>query len=122
MGNDAALAALSDRPQLLYNYFKQLFAPGDQSPIDPIREELVTAWETTLGSEGNILEPTPESCRQLRLESPVLDDEELAKLKHLHQPDLVPRVLPMLYPVQEGEVGLERGAGRTVSGRRRRHR
>ena len=107
MGNDAALAALSDRPQLLYNYFKQLFAQVTNPPIDPIREELVTAWETTLGSEGNILEPTPESCRQLRLESPVLDDEELAKLKHLHQPGLVPRVLPMLYPVQEGEAGLE---------------
>ena len=107
MGNDAALAALSDRPQLLYNYFKQLFAQVTNPPIDPIREELVTAWETTLGSEGNILDATPQSCRQLRLSSPVLADGELAKLKQLDQPGLVPRVLPMLYPVQEGEEGLK---------------
>ena len=81
MGNDAALAVLSDRPQPLFSYFKQLFAQVTNPPIDPIREELVTATETTLGSERNFLEPEPESCRQLRLTRPVLTNAEMAKLK-----------------------------------------
>jgi hypothetical protein len=63
MGNDAPLAVLSDRPQLLYNYFKQLFAQVTNPPIDCIREEIVTSTETTLGAERNLLEPEPESCR-----------------------------------------------------------
>ncbi|MEE2659006.1 MAG: glutamate synthase large subunit [Candidatus Latescibacterota bacterium] len=108
MGNDAALAVLSDRPRLLYDYFKQLFAQVTNPPIDPIREELVTATETTLGSEGNLLNPQPESCRQLRLTLPILTDGELAKLKGVDRPGLKAQVLPMLYSVCEGEAGLRK--------------
>ena len=70
MGTDTPLAVLSDKPQLLYNYFKQLFAQVTNPPIDPIREELITSTTLTLGSEGNLVDPKPESCRQLRLPIP----------------------------------------------------
>src|SRR5262249_20306841 len=66
MGNDAALAVLSDRPQLLYNYFKQLFAQVTNPPVDSVREEIVMAIETTIGGEGNLLQPIPESAQQIR--------------------------------------------------------
>ena len=72
MGNDTPLAVLSDRPQLLYNYFKQLFAQVTNPPLDAIREEIITSLITTIGSEGNLLAETPEQCRLLRLEQPIL--------------------------------------------------
>ena len=65
MGTDTPLAVLSQKPQLLYNYFKQLFAQVTNPPIDPIREEIITSTETMVGSEGNLLKPTPESCRMI---------------------------------------------------------
>ncbi len=108
MGNDAALAALSDRPHLLYDYFKQLFAQVTNPPIDPIREELVTSTETTLGSEGNLLAPAPESCRQLRLKTPILKDEELARLKRVDRPGLKSWVLSILFQATAGTAGLEK--------------
>ena len=81
MGNDTPLAVLSDRPQLLYNYFKQLFAQVTNPPIDAIREEIVMAVETSIGPEGNLLDPEPEAARQLALPSPVLRNEELEQLR-----------------------------------------
>ena len=99
MGNDAPLAVLSDRPQLLYNYFKQLFAQVTNPPIDPIREELVTATETTLGPEHNLLQPDASACRQIRLESPVLTDAQMAQLRSLDVPGFRVAVLPMLFDV-----------------------
>src|SRR5205085_5082380 len=72
MGNDAALAVLSDRPQLLYNYFKQLFAQVTNPPVDAIREELIMSMETTIGAEQNLLQPKPKSARQIKLKSPIL--------------------------------------------------
>ena len=111
MGNDAALAVLSDRPQLLYSYFKQLFAQVTNPPIDPIREELVTATETTLGSERNLLVPAPESCRQLRLKMPILKNDELEKLKIVDRPGLQADVLPMLFDASAGQAGLEEALG-----------
>ena len=83
MGNDAPPAALSDAPKLLYSYFKQLFAQVTNPPIDAIREELVTSAITTLGAERNLLQARPESCRQVRLQSPVLAPEELERLRAL---------------------------------------
>ncbi|HIG16102.1 MAG TPA: glutamate synthase subunit alpha, partial [Candidatus Handelsmanbacteria bacterium] len=106
MGNDAPLAVLSDRPHLLYNYFKQLFAQVTNPPIDPIREELVTATETTLGAERNLLEPEPASCRQIRLDSPSLTDAEMEKLKTLDLPGFQVQVLPMLFTADGGEAAL----------------
>lgn len=83
MGNDAPLAVLSDKSQSLYNYFKQLFAQVTNPPIDPIREELVTASVTFIGSEGNLICPGPDSCRMIKFESPLIDVRELAQLKSI---------------------------------------
>ncbi len=107
MGTDTPLAVLSDQSQSLYNYFKQLFAQVTNPPIDCIREELITSAETTIGSERNLLKPTPESCRLIELKSPILTNEELAKLKHINRPDFKSITLPILFKASEGERGLE---------------
>ena len=108
MGTDTPLAVLSDRPQLLYNYFKQLFAQVTNPPIDPIREELITSTTLTVGPEGNLLEPKPESCRQLRLSIPILKNSEMEKLRGIDVPGLKTVTLPILFNPQEGKAGLER--------------
>ncbi len=108
MGNDSPLAALSDKPKLLYNYFKQLFAQVTNPPIDSIREEIVTSTLTTLGSEGNLLEPTPLSCRQIQLASPVITNEELEKLRVLDRPGFKSATLPIHYAVAGGGPALEK--------------
>src|SRR4029077_18701388 len=83
MGDDTPLAVLSDKPRLLYDYFKQLFAQVTNPPIAGIREEIVTGPETTIGPEGNLLDPRPESARQIELKSPILTDEEFYKPVHI---------------------------------------
>ena len=108
MGTDTPLAVLSNRPQPLYNYFKQLFAQVTNPPIDCIREELITSSETTIGSERNLLKPEPESCRLIELKSPILTNEEFAKLKFLDQPGFKSITLPILYKVNEGAAALEK--------------
>ncbi len=108
MGNDTPIAVLSDRPQLLYNYFKQLFAQVTNPPIDSIREELITATETTIGPERNLLKPEPESCRQIKLKTPILTNEELEKLRHINIPGFKSVTLPILFRVSEGGPGLEK--------------
>ena len=108
MGADTALAVLSDRPRLLYDYFKQLFAQVTNPPLDAIREELVTDMGSTLGPERNLLKPEPESCHQIRVDAPILDNEELAKLRHSADPTLRTVTLPMLFEVGGGASGLER--------------
>ena len=109
MGNDTPLAVLSERPQLLYNYFKQLFAQVTNPPLDAIREEIITSLITTIGSEGNLLDETPEQCRLLRLETPILTNAEMAKIKEL-ECDRVKstRTLSMLFPAREGAAGMRR--------------
>ena len=108
MGNDTPPAVLSDGPKLLYSYFKQLFAQVTNPPIDAIREELVTSTLTTLGGEGDLLHATPHSCRQLRLESPVLSLEELEQLRALDGAASTHRAvtLAMRYLVADGGPGL----------------
>jgi glutamate synthase (ferredoxin) len=109
MGTDTPLAVLSDRPQLLYNYFKQLFAQVTNPPVDAIREEIIMATGTTIGREGNLLDPRPESCRHIKLKNPVLTNEELARLKALDGfRGFKARTLSILYPVAEGGRGLEK--------------
>jgi glutamate synthase (NADPH/NADH) large chain len=109
MGTDTPLAVLSDRAQPLFNYFKQLFAQVTNPPLDAIREELVTSVLTGAGGERNLLEPTPESCRQIALDLPVLDNDDLAKLKQLEGwRGFKSALLPILFPAAEGAVGLER--------------
>ncbi|MEC7609351.1 MAG: glutamate synthase large subunit, partial [Verrucomicrobiota bacterium] len=84
MGNDATLAVLSDQSQLLYNYFKQLFAQVTNPPIDPIREELVTASISFIGSEGDLTRPGPNSCQLIKFESPLIDNQQLAQLRSIN--------------------------------------
>jgi len=109
MGTDTPIAVLSDKPQTLYNYFKQLFAQVTNPPIDPIREELITSTQTTLGPEQNLLKPKPESCHQIRLKIPILKNEELAKLKDLDYRGFKSIILPILFKISDGQSGLEKG-------------
>jgi len=106
MGNDTPLAVLSNKPRLLYDYFKQLFAQVTNPPIDCIREELITSAETRLGSEGNLLDPDPHACRRIELKWPVLTNEEFAKIRRLDQPGFKVGVLPILFRATRGEKGL----------------
>jgi glutamate synthase domain-containing protein 2/glutamate synthase domain-containing protein 1/glutamate synthase domain-containing protein 3 len=106
MGTDTALAVLSDRPRLLYDYFKQLFAQVTNPPLDAIREELVTAMGSTVGPEGNLLEARPESCRQIKIRYPIIDNDQLAKLRYVYEPAFKSITLPMLYDARKGGRGL----------------
>jgi glutamate synthase (ferredoxin) len=106
MGNDTPLAVLSERPQLLYNYFKQLFAQVTNPPIDAIREEIVIGPETFIGSEGDLLNPSPRAARQIKLASPFIDNEELAKLRHITREGFKSVTIPILYLVGKDGEGL----------------
>ena len=108
MGTDTPLAVLSDKPQLLYNYFKQLFAQVTNPPIDCIREEIVTSAEMALGSERNILKPEPESCHLIQLKSPILTNEDLARLSYVAEGKFKSITLPILFKVSHGGAGLEK--------------
>jgi glutamate synthase (NADPH/NADH) large chain len=110
MGSDTPVAVLSDRARLLYDYFSQLFAQVTNPPLDAIREELVTSLGTATGGEGNLLDPTPASCRQVVLKFPVLDNDELAKIVHVNDDGDLPGfsavVVRGLYPVAGGGAAL----------------
>ncbi len=108
MGTDTPLACLSDRPQSLFNYFKQLFAQVTNPPIDPIREAMVMSLISYIGTEGNILEETPSNCHTLKLEHPILTNRDLEKLRRVSRGDLLATTLSALYSVEDGEVGLRR--------------
>ncbi|AQS59208.1 glutamate synthase large subunit [Desulforamulus ferrireducens] len=107
MGHDASLAVLSEKPQLLYNYFKQLFAQVTNPPIDAIREEIITATNVTIGSEKNLIQPEPDSCRRIKLKTPFLNNEELSRLKSIQQPGFKAVTLPILYQVKQGFQGFQ---------------
>src|SRR5215467_1256834 len=107
MGTDAALAVLSDKPRLLYDYFAQVFAQVTNPPLDAIREELVTTMGSTVGPEGNLLDPQPESCRQIKIEYPVIDNDQTAKLRHVYEPGFKSITLPMLFDPRKDGEGLE---------------
>jgi len=106
MGTDTPLAVLSEKSQLLYNYFKQLFAQVTNPPIDPIREEIVTSTTTLIGAEANLLKPTAQSARMIKLDHPLLSNEELEKLRHVDKPGFSSTTLSLLFPVSLGEDGL----------------
>ena len=105
MGNDTPLAVLSEKPQPLYIYFKQLFAQVTNPPIDAIREEVFTDITSGVGPERNLIDPQPESCRQISAESPLFSNEELAKLKNI--PDFEAATLPMLFEAKKGGAGMK---------------
>jgi glutamate synthase domain-containing protein 2/glutamate synthase domain-containing protein 1/glutamate synthase domain-containing protein 3 len=108
MGTDTPLACLSDRPQPLFNYFKQLFAQVTNPPIDPIREEMVMSLISYIGTERNILEETPENCHTLKLPHPILTNRDLEKLRRVSRGDLLAITLPALFRASDGEAGLRR--------------
>jgi glutamate synthase domain-containing protein 2/glutamate synthase domain-containing protein 3 len=108
MGTDTPLACLSDKPQSLFNYFKQLFAQVTNPPIDPIREEMVMSLISYIGSERNILDEQPENCHMLKLAHPLLTNRDLEKLRRVSNRDLLATTLPALFPVRDGQAGLER--------------
>lgn len=107
MGTDTPLAILSNRPKLIFDYFQQLFAQVTNPPIDSIREEIITSAETTIGAEGNLLKPTPESCKLIKLKTPILTDDELAKLKNLSGDDFKSITIPIFFDPKKGAKGLE---------------
>ena len=103
MGSDSPIAALSEKPRLIFDYFSQLFAQVTNPPLDAIREELVTSLGGSIGPEHNLLDPGPESCRQISLAFPVIDNDELAKIIHVNvdgeYPELEAYVVRGLFPV-----------------------
>jgi len=107
MGTDVPLACLSDRPQPLFNYFKQLFAQVTNPPIDPIREELVMSLISYIGIERNILDEAPENCHTLKLPHPILTNRDLEKLRRVSSGDLLATTLPTLFRSADGEKGLK---------------
>src|SRR4051812_16205960 len=106
MGTDTPLACLSDKPQPLFNYFKQLFAQVTNPPIDPIREEMVMSLISYIGTERNILDETPENCHTLKLPHPILSNRDLEKLRRVSRGDLLAITLPALFRAADGEAGL----------------
>ncbi|MET8182406.1 glutamate synthase large subunit [Streptomyces sp. NPDC005336] len=110
MGTDSPIAALSERPRLLFDYFTQLFAQVTNPPLDAIREELVTSLISSVGPQGNLLEPSAASCRNVILPFPVIDNDELAKLIHINadgdMPGLKAATLSGLYRVGGGGEAL----------------
>ncbi len=106
MGTDTPIAALSDKPRLIFDYFQQLFAQVTNPPLDAIREELVTSLRSSIGPEQNLLDPGPASCRQIALDFPVIDNDELAKIIHVNvdgdNPGFASHVVRGLFPVAGG--------------------
>ena len=108
MGTDTPLACLSDRPQLLFDYFKQLFAQVTNPAIDPIREEMVMSLASFVGGERNLLDETPLHCHKLKLKHPILTNHDLEKLRRLSWGDFLATTLPMFFRVAGGGQELER--------------
>ncbi|MGK2929278.1 MAG: glutamate synthase large subunit [Acidimicrobiales bacterium] len=110
MGSDTPVAVLSDRSRLLFDYFTQQFAQVTNPPLDAIREEMVTSMSSVIGPEANLLHPGPASCRQIELPTPIISNEELAKLLYINDDDDMAQFKPFaidgLYPVSEGGEGM----------------
>ncbi len=112
MGNDLALAVLSDQAPPLFSYFKQLFAQVTNPPIDPIREEIVMSLATSLGTERNLFDETPEHAHKLILRQPILLNRELETLRHVAHEEFSARTLDITWPIVEGAAGMERALDR----------
>ena len=101
MGNDSALACLSDKPRMIYDYFKQLFAQVTNPPIDSIREEVVMSLRCFIGPEGNLLESKSEQAHRLSLEHPIISNQELTKIQYMNHQGLTSKVIDITYDVNE---------------------
>ncbi len=107
MGIDTPLAVLSDHPQLLFNYFKQLFAQVTNPPLDGIREEIITDISLAIGGDRNIFDIVPEQAKKLRIQNPVISNADLDKIKNIEHSDFKSITIPILYPISKGVNGLE---------------
>lgn len=114
MGTDTPLAVLSDRPQLLYNYFKQLFAQVTNPPLDGIREEIITDISLAIGADRNIFDVIPEQAKKLRIQNPVISNEDLDKIKNVKHPEFQASSISILFPLDEGVNGIERALDRIL--------
>jgi glutamate synthase domain-containing protein 2/glutamate synthase domain-containing protein 3 len=114
MGTDTPLACLSDKPQLLYSYFRQLFAQVTNPPLDANFEELVTSLYTYLGREGNLLEESPQHAHLIKLKQPILSNSDLSKLREVEWGTLKATTLPMLFRADGGEAGGEAGLAKAL--------
>ena len=114
MGTDTPLAVLSERNQLLYNYFKQLFAQVTNPPLDGIREEIITDISLAIGEDRNIFEISPEHCKKLKIQNPVISNDDLDKIKNISHPDYKAEVIPMLYDIKRGLNALEKSLNNII--------
>ena len=114
MGNDTPLAVLSDQPQLLYNYFKQMFAQVTNPPLDGIREEIITDISLAIGGDFNIFDIEPKHCKKLKIQNPVISNEDLDKIRNIHHPDFKSVTISTLYEIKKGVNGLERALEKCV--------
>ncbi len=108
MGNDAALAVMSEKPRMLYDYFKQLFAQVTNPPIDSIREEVIMALECYVGPEANLLDVSQANAHRLRIPHPILTNDEVAALKHLNHRGWKSRTIDITYPRGLGSRWVDR--------------
>ncbi|HSN47259.1 MAG TPA: glutamate synthase central domain-containing protein, partial [Flavobacterium sp.] len=115
MGNDTPLAVLSDQPQLLYNYFKQLFAQVTNPPLDGIREEIITDISLAIGGDYNIFDVVPKHCKKLKIQNPVISKEDLDKIRNIDHPDFKSVTISTLYEIEKGVNGLERALEKCVN-------
>jgi glutamate synthase (NADPH) large chain len=115
MGNDTPLAVLSDQPQLLYNYFKQLFAQVTNPPLDGIREEIITDISLAIGGDFNIFDIAPIHCKKLKIQNPVISNEDLDKIRNINHQDFKSVTISTLYEIEKGVNGLERALEKCVS-------
>ncbi len=114
MGNDTPLAVLSDKPQLLYNYFKQLFAQVTNPPLDGIREEIITDISLAIGGDFNIFDIEAKHCKKLKIQNPVISNEDLDKIRHVNHADFKSVTISTLYKIEKGVNGLERALEKCV--------
>ena len=115
MGNDSAIACLSDKPRMIYDYFKQLFAQVTNPSIDSIREEVIMSLECYIGPEKNLLEVSPDHCHRLLVDHPILTNEEIAALKHLKSKGWKSRVIDITFDRSEGKSGLQKTLSRIAT-------
>lgn len=114
MGNDTPLAILSDQPQLLYNYFKQLFAQVTNPPLDGIREEIITDISLAIGGDFNIFDIESKQCKKLKIQNPVISNEDLDKIRNINHADFKSVTISTLYEIEKGVNGLERALEKCV--------
>jgi glutamate synthase (ferredoxin) len=114
MGNDTPLAVLSDQPQLLYNYFKQLFAQVTNPPLDGIREEIITDTSLAIGGDYNIFDITDVHCTKIKIQNPVISNEDLEKIRSLDHADFKSVTISTLYKIDKGVNGMERALEKCV--------